>query len=370
MNLSEIQIDRGRLIENFRALKSLLLPGTHAIVVVKGNAYGHGFAEVVKVLAEEADGFQVDDIEELRLLRSLTAKRALVLGYITKRDIDEAVGLDCEISVFDLERLSSIAEAGKRHSMRPKIHLKIDALLGRLGFLPADIPNVIFDLKRFPELDLRAAYAHFANIEDTTDVVHANDQWEAFDSCCQQLQSSGWPELGTHISATSGVMTNWKGHSLARLGLGVYGMYPSGALARRHTELGLKPVIRWVSHLAQVKMLPAHHPVGYGLTFITPKPMRIGIVPQGYSDGVDRGLSSIGEVLVRGTRCSILGRIAMNMFAVDLSNVADAKAEDEVVLLGSQGEESIGAEEIASRLGTINYEITTRISPLLPRRIV
>jgi len=219
-------------------------------------------------------------------------------------------------------------------------------------------------------VELVSAYAHFANIEDTTDLGHAFDQVDAFDACWELLRSQGWPDVGRHLSATSGAMTIDKGNSLVRLGLGLYGMYPSASLARRHADLDLQPAMRWVSHLAQVKTLPAHHPVGYGLTFITPREMRIGIVPQGYADGYDRGLSNSGEVLVHGTRCSVLGRVAMNMFAVDLTSASDAVAEDEVVLLGTQGSERITAEEIASRLGTINYEVTTRISSQLPRRLV
>lgn len=236
--------------------------------------------------------------------------------------------------------------------------------------MPKELPAIVALLKATPEIEVVSAYAHFANIEDTTDLGHAYDQLEVFEACWNVLRSEGWPTLGRHLSATSGAMTVEKGNDLVRLGLGIYGMYPSASLARRHAELDLKPVMTWVSHLAQVKSIPAHHPVGYGLTFISPREMRIGIVPQGYSDGFDRGLSNSGEVLVRGKRCSVLGRVAMNMFAVDLTMVEDAAAEDEVVLLGAQGTERITAEEIASRLGTINYEVTTRITPLLPRRLL
>jgi alanine racemase len=128
--------------------------------------------------------------------------------------------------------------------------------------------------------------------------------------------------------------------------------------------------MRWTSHLAQVKTLPAGHPVGYGLTYRTPRPLKIGIVPQGYSDGYDRGLSNVGEVLVDGQRCPVVGRIAMNMFAIDLTPAPEARMEDEVVLMGAQGEDRITAEEIAAKLGTINYEVVARVSPLLPRIVV
>ena len=159
---------------------------------------------------------------------------------------------------------------------------------------------------------------------------------------------------------------------LVRPGIGLYGMWPSDDLKERLGKEGLvlKPVLRWVTHIAQVKTLPAGHPVGYGLTFVTSKPTKIAVIPQGYSDGYDRGLSNKGEVLIGGTRCPVLGRVAMNMFVADVSHLESVNREDEVVLLGAQRGERITAEEIAGRLDTINYEITTRISPLLPRIIV
>lgn len=361
MNLSEIQIDAEALRQNVQALRSLLSPGVSMIAVVKGNAYGHGLSPVVEAIESEVEGFQIDDLDELRELRRVTGKRALVLGYVAKSDVAEAVDLGGELALYDIERLPALAEVDA------KIHLKIDALLGRQGVLPKDLSEVLDSIQRYPSIHVLTAYAHFANIEDTTDLVHAIEQIETFE-CAYVEARDRFPGLGRHISATSGLMTLESGNDLVRVGVGVYGMYPSPALERRHAAIGLRPAMRWVSHLAQVKTLPARHPVGYGLTFITPREMPVGIVPQGYSDGYDRGLSNVGEVLVHGRRCRVLGRVAMNMFAIDLSDVPDARAEDEVVLLGFQGEDRITAEEVASRIGTINYEVTTRVSPLLPRQ--
>jgi len=361
LNLSEIQIDADALTHNVRSLRRLS-GSTPVAAVVKGNAYGHGLAEVVRVLESEVDAFQVDDLDELRALRAVTDKRALVLGYVPGDGLAEAVALGGELALYDLERLPEQGRLGA------KVHLKIDALLGRQGVVPRELDSFVAELARYPEIQVLAAYAHFANIEDTTDLGHAHAQIETFGAAFEKLRAA-FPEIGRHLSSTAGLMTVENGNDLIRLGIGAYGMHPSAPLRRRHTDLTLKPVMRWVSHLAQVKILPARHPVGYGLTYVTRRETRIGIVPQGYSDGYDRGLSSVGEVLVRGVRCTVLGRIAMNMFAIDLTDVPEAVAEEEVVLLGAQGTDRITAEEIASRLGTINYEITTRISALLPRSI-
>lgn len=362
-HLSYLEIDAAALRRNVAALRTLVPSGTRVAAVVKANAYGHGLGEVVRAVEAGVDGFQVDDIEELRAIRSLTEKPVLVLGYVPASQIEEARRLGGELAVYDAERLSLMS------GMR--VHLKVDALLGRQGVPPAEISAMLTAL-RAAKVNVVAAYAHFANIEDTTDLAHAHAQIEAFESAFAQIRAV-YPEVGRHFSATSGLMTvepEIGVNAWVRLGIGVYGQYPSVPLARTHRELNLRPALRWVSHLAQVKMLPARHPIGYGLTYITTKPTRVGIVPQGYSDGYDRGLSSAGEVLVGGVRCPVLGRIAMNMFAIDLSDVPTARVEDEVVLLGRQGEDEITADEIAARLGTIHYEVLARLSPLLPRETV
>jgi len=372
-NLSEIQIDGEALLHNLEALTRISPTGIRRAVVVKGNAYGHGLAEVVQALDGHVDYFQVDDFDELALLRQATQCPALVLGYVQEAQIVAALALDAEIAIYDAGRLATVDAAAKKLGKKARVHLKIDALLGRQGVLPSELAPFLDELRRYPNIELVAAYSHFANIEDTTDLTHAHAQSEAFTKCHAAIQAAGWPELGRHESATSGAMV-YEGeasdNNLVRLGVGVYGLYPSSALERSHSHLALRPAMRWVSHLAQVKTLPAMHPVGYGLTYITASEQTIGIVPQGYSDGYDRGLSSSGQVLVQGKRCPVLGRVAMNMFAIDLTNVPDAKAEDEVVLLGDQGDAIITAEEIALRIGTINYEVTTRVSPLLPRVVV
>lgn len=360
-----IEIDAEALRANLRSLRTLVLEGARVAAVVKGNAYGHGLAQVVQALDEEVDAFQIDDLEELKALRRLTDRPALVLGYVPLSSVGEALSLGGELAVYDIARLDAIESAGRSLGFAPRIHLKIDALLGRQGVPPGDLDRFLAELKG-RDLDLVAAYAHFANIEDTTDLTHAQAQLEVFEAALARIREE-WPQCGRHVSATSGLLTVESGSDLVRIGVGLYGLYPSVPLQRTHGHLALRPAMRWVSHLAQVKTLPARHPVGYGLTFITPREMRIGIVPQGYSDGFDRGLSSCGEVLVGGVRCPVIGRVAMNMFAIDLSAVPEARAEDEVVILGAQGGERITAEEMAARLGTINYEVVTRVSPLLPR---
>lgn len=370
MNLSEVQVSASALQHNVRALRKLTPVGCQVAAVVKGNAYGHGLPEVVRAIDDEVDCFQVDDLDELRALREVTDKRALLLGFVPRDQIAEALKLGCELAIFDIDRLEAISRAGSDQRITPRVHLKIDARLGRLGVLPERLPEMVSALRYHRGLQVVAAYAHYANIEDTTDLSHAEEQSRQLDACLRVLRNSGWPELKRHLAATSGLMARpAEADDLVRLGIGVYGLYPSEALRASSPELVLEPALRWVTHLAQVKDIPAGHPVGYGLTFVAARPMRIGIVPQGYADGLDRGLSNAGAVLIQGRRCPMIGRVAMNMVAVDLGEIA-AGPEEEVVLLGAQGADRITAEEVADSLGTINYEVVARISPLLPRRSV
>ncbi len=373
--LSYIEISKENLLHNLSMMKSLVKKDVKTVCVVKANAYGHGQNEVTSVLEDVADYFQVDDLQELKLLRTFSQKEILVLGYVAKDEMKEALELDGILGVYDEQQILALNATAKALGKKAVVHLKIDAYLGRQGVMPEKVQKIAAVLKRCAHVVLEGVYSHFANIEDTRDFSHAQKQINAFAVAVEILKQAGYENLKTHMSASSGIMV-WeknKGEShLVRPGIGMYGMWPSDDLKKRleSDTFFLKPVMRWVSHVAQVKIVPAGYSIGYGLTHVTKKETKIAVVPQGYSDGYDRGLSNVGEVLIRETKCKVLGRVAMNMFVVDVSHLEKVAAEDEVVLLGKQGEAQITAEEIAEKIGTINYEITTRISPLLPRTIV
>jgi len=371
--LSYIEISRDNVIHNFKTIKSFVSPSTKIACVVKGNAYGHGLAEVAKILDRYADYFQVDDLQELRELRKISEKPALVFGYVAKDELEEAIKHDAILSIYDLERLGILDKLARKQNKKVKIHVKIDANLGRQGILLDEVEGFVSQLNKFTNIIVDGVYSHFANIEDTTDFSHAQKQIRAFQKAVKIFADNGFTKIKKHISATSGILAYEKrGKSdIVRPGIGLYGMWPSEELRGVYGSFSfeLKPVARWISHVAQVKSLPANFSIGYGLTYITKKPTKIAIIPQGYSDGYDRGFSNKGEVLISGVRCRVLGRIAMNMFAVDVTG-SDVQVEDEVVLLGKQGKGTISAEESAEKIGTINYEITARISPLIPRIVV
>lgn len=374
-SLSYLEISAENVISNFLALKSKLHPDTKISCALKGNAYGHGQNEIAKILEPYVDYFQLDDLQELRVLRSISNKPALVLGFVEKSGLEEAIKLNCSLAVYDKEHLLVLNQIAERLNVIQPVQVKIDAHLGREGILLSTVGDFFETLKSCQNLSLEGVYAHFANIEDTSDFAHAQKQIDNYQEALKIIKDAGFHDFLTHISSTAGSLVYEKDQgiqSMVRLGIGVFGMWPSEELRGRYEndKLLLKPVHRWVTHVAQVKTLPEDYSIGYGLTYITSKETTIAVVPQGYSDGYDRGLSNCGEVLIQGSRCRILGRVAMNMFVVDISHLKDVTSEDEVVLLGKQGEEEITAEELASKISTINYEVTARISPLLDRIII
>lgn len=368
--LSWIEISRENLIHNISQIRGIL--GSHKLgVVVKANAYGHGMKEIVSVIENYVDYFQVDDFQELQEIRKYTNKPVLILGYMT---IPESViafkDYHAILGIFhnDPGRFEQLNQVGKQLGKKVPVHIEVDALLGRLGTLASDAENLIRTIREYEHIEVISLYAHFSDIEDAGNLDHAHQQHAQLKTLSEKV---GIPY---HISATSGILsdpnTNWGGNMM-RLGIGLYGIWPSESLRNQwQGKIELRSVLSWKTCVAQVKTLPAEYPIGYGRSHITKQETKIAIIPQGYSDGYDRGFSNKGYVLTGGTRCSMLGRVAMNMFVVDVTHLEKVAEGDEVVLVGTQGDASITVEELARIIGTINYEILARISPLLTRIVI
>jgi alanine racemase len=364
--LSYLEISKVSILTNIESFKKLIPKNTKLCAVIKGNAYGHGQNEVAKIIEKSINYFQVDDIEELRLLRKVSSKETFVFGYVPKEDLEELVLLDGILGVYDVERAAVLNSLAKKYSKKIRIHIKIDALLGRQGILLKDIPGFSKNLKKFKYLIIDGIYSHFSNIEDTDDLSHALKQMEYFDKARKIFEENGIHIPNRHFCATSGILVGNllnKTFEIARLGIGMYGLWPSENLKRRYQkDVCLRPALTWITHVAQVKNVGKGFPIGYGITYITHKPTTVAVIPQGYSDGYDRGLSNCGQVMIKGTLCPVIGRVAMNMFAVDAGGLK-LKQGDKAALIGSKNT----ADDIANKLGTINYEVVSRISPLLPR---
>ena len=201
--LAYVELSKNNLVCNIKQFRKLAKKGTKFAIVAKGNAYGHGQNEVIKILEPYADYFQVDGIEELEDLRKVSRKKVLMLGYVQKSDLSKAIKLGCILSVFSLEQLSTISAIARNVTKVQEVHLSVDAYLGREGFLPKDLRNVFQEIKEHKFIKLYGIYAHFANIEDTTDFSHAQKQINEYQKAVRLAGQYGFKNLQTHISPTS-----------------------------------------------------------------------------------------------------------------------------------------------------------------------
>jgi alanine racemase len=377
--LSKIEISKENLLRNLAQCRKNISSETKVAAVVKGNAYGHGVKEAVSILDGQVDYFQVDDLLELQEIREYTNSPVLVLGYIAEEQLNKFVELDATLGIYDLDTARRLNEVAGTSNKKVRVHVKVDSLLGRQGITVADAQDFFRNLQNLNNIEVEAIYSHFSNIEDVDDLEHATAQHVGLMEAKKVAQQVGFKNIVHHISATSGIMTeaghNWGG-AIVRFGIGLYGLWPSDSLRERFGEgFDLRPVMRWTTKVAQIKNVPQNYPVGYGCTFVTKRDSRIAVIPQGYSDGYGRHFSNNSEVLIGGVRCPVAGRIAMNMFVVDVTDAEkvlsrEIKKDEEVVLLGKQGDDEITADELAERVQTINYEIVTHVWPKLPRAII
>lgn len=372
-----LEINERALAQNIQTLQSLLNPGTRLCAVVKANAYGHGLKEIAHIAARNGvTSFAVDTVEDALFLRSfLPSAMIVVIGYVLREKLEEAVAADLELTVYDKETIRAVEEAAASRAKQARVHLKIETGTTRQGILPDDLSDTLDCIAACPHVTLNGLSTHFANVEDAEDPAYANIQYARFLDAKARVLTRGFSPEHIHCACSAAVIMypDTQG-TLVRAGISFYGLWPSATTerqARAHRlRVDWQPVLSWKTRIAQVKALKAGTPVSYGLTEILTKNSRVAVLPVGYSDGFDRRLSSVGEVLVNGQRCKVLGRVCMNMTMVDVSNVPNAVPEQEVILIGRGGRFELTAEELAQRAGTIHYEMLSRISPALPRVIV
>lgn len=369
-----VEVSAAAFKHNAKMLRRAAGGGT-LIAAVKANAYGHGLTETARTLAPLVDWFAVDAWTEGQAIRAAKVKNpVLLLGYTPHAFLPDVVKAGFSQVVYDLATVRKLAKLGT--ARKPAhVHVKLETGTSRQGVLAADVAAFARELRKHKTIVVDGAYTHFANIEDTTDSTYAMAQLERFNAMVADLRANGVNPAMIHSACSAAIMLYEGTHSGAvRTGISTYGLWPSKETRVTSTAqapwLQLKPVLAWKTMVAQVKHLPEGTPISYGLTEKLTRESRTAVIPLGYWDGFDRGQSSVGHVLIRGRRAKVLGRICMNMCVVDVTDIPGVKPEDEVVIIGKQGSEEITAEEFAGRIGTINYEVVTRINPLLPRVIV
>jgi alanine racemase len=376
--VERIEISRSSLVRNIGEFRRLIGRRRKFLAVVKANAYGHGLLEVARVaVAEGVDWLGVNSVDEGLTLRAAgIAAPVLVLGYAPLGALEEAVRGDLRLTVYNRETVQRLSELAVRLGRAVRLHVKVETGTWRQGVDPSQLAAFVGDIRRRPGLAVEGLSSHFANIEDTTKHDYPRRQLAAFRTAVRELEAGGPRIPIKHMSCTaSTVLFPEPGFNLARVGIGLYGLWPSketylSCLLDRKELLSLEPVLSWKARIAQVKKVPAGADIGYGGTYRTTRPTVLAVVPVGYYDGYDRGLTNAAHVLVKGRRAPVRGRVAMDFFMADVTDVPGVGLEDEVTLLGADGRERITAEDLAALAGTISYEILARINPLIPRIVV
>ncbi|MFH0837819.1 MAG: alanine racemase [Patescibacteria group bacterium] len=373
MELSWVEISKKALTSNVKTLRSLIGKDVKLGIAVKGNAYGHGLAECSKTFLEAgADYLCINAVFEAESLRKAGIKAPLLLiGYTPLSDLEKAVDLKCDLTVYNPETIHALGKLKKPVNL----HLKIETGNHRQRVRLDELPKIIEEFKKHRNLRMAGLSTHFANLEDRINHKYALYQLKEFKKAYRLLEEHGHAPHYRHCANTAAAILLPEAHfNFVRIGIGAYGLWPSETTLRAAEHAGinitLTPALTWKTIVAQVKEVEIGSLIGYGCTYEMPHKGRIAVLPVGYYDGYVRLLSSKGHVLIHGKRAPVIGRVCMNMIMVDVTHIPEVKLEDEVVLIGRQGKEEITAEEMAANSQTINYEVTTRINEMIPRRLV
>ncbi len=360
-----VEIDLNALRHNFALAAERAGGAERVLAVVKADAYGHGATQVALALRRQGvRWFGTALLEEARELRDAGLDESiLVLGGVFPGQEESFAALDLTPCIFDLgtaRRLNAAADAAGRSI---SCHLKIDTGMGRVGFLPEDLPEVLKQLRELEHLHFEGVLSHFALADDPSS-SHNEEQVARFHAVLDTLHEYDLHPRHVHIDNSAALFSDVMPEcTLVRPGVTLYGGYPSEHFA----PLDLRPVMHWRTVVAALKTLPAGRGVSYGHRFVTERPTRVATLPVGYADGYNRRLTGCGEVLIGGRRASVIGTVCMDWIMADVTDLPEVGVGDLVTLLGCDGDDCIRAEEWAERIGTINYEVYCQVSKRVPR---
>lgn len=365
---AEINLDA--VAYNMSSIKENLAEGTRIIAVVKMDGYGHGAIPIAQMI-EAYDyvwGFGVATIDEALLLRkSGIQKPILTLGGIFPDAYEELVKHDIRATVFKLATARQLSEEAVRQNKTVYMHIKVDTGMSRVGFRDdEESADIIKEISALPNVELEGLFTHFAKA-DEKDKTFTHNQINRYLAFKKLLKERDIQVSMYHCSNSAGVFdVSTANMDAVRVGAAMYGMYPSEDVDK--FAVPIVPVMTLKSHIIYIKDLRAGESVSYGGTFTAEKPMRVATIPIGYADGYPRSLSNKGWVLIRGHQARILGKVCMDQFMVDVTNIPGAREGDMVTLIGSDGGCEITLEDMGNRSGRFNYELVCDISKRIPRR--
>jgi alanine racemase len=373
-----VEIDRSALTSNIEQFRSLIGDKINLQAVVKANAYGHGILEVSRITLEAGvDWLGVHSLEEGLLLRQAGIDCPLiVLGYVSSQELEKAVAHTMRLTVYNFDTVRLLAQISRRLKKKVFLHLKVETGTHRQGIREEDVLPLIEEIQKHPNLVIEGLSSHFASIEDTTDHSYPRLQLKRFKSVVKKLEKNKIKIPLKHMACTAATILFPDTYfDMVRVGIGIYGLWPSketylSCILQKRKPIFLKPVLSWKTRIAQIKKVPRGSFIGYGCTYRTTRQTVLGVLPVGYYDGYSRSLSNFSYVLIKGHRAPLCGRVCMDFIMVDITDIPGVNLEDEVMLLGQDGEEAITADYLADLAGTINYDVVTRINSLIPRIII
>ena len=363
------KIDLDAVAWNMEQMKKNLKAGTEIVAVIKTDGYGHGAVQVASML-ESYDyvwGYAVATLDEAVVLRAAEIQKPiLVLGCIFPDQYWEMLKYEIRMNVYTKEMAEAISALAVEKGEQAYVHIKLDTGMARLGFSAEESSiEEIKEIAELPNLVLEGVFTHFAKA-DEEDKTFTMMQLEKFEWMTQRLEEEGVTFPYVHASNSAGIIDVRRAdYNLVRAGIAIYGLYPSEEVDKEKVQL--KPALSLKSHIAFVKDIPAGTPVSYGGDFVSEHQMRIATIPIGYGDGYPRSLSDTGYVLIRGKKAPIIGRICMDQFMVDVSDIPEVKFGDKVTLIGRDQEEYLPVEKLSELSGRFNYEFVCDLGKRIPR---
>jgi alanine racemase len=364
-----VEIDKSDFLFNLKKIKEYLKKDTKVLAVIKSNAYGHGGIELAKEAVKAGIyGIGVSSIEEGISFRKAGIKAKILVfgsGYPLEY-LSVAAFWDLIPTISSLQGLHALSALAQKYNKKLEFHLKVDTGMGRVGVVAGDNAKIMLQkIAAITDIKMSGMYTHFSVAD--TNLSYTQNQLDKFNETIKYAKKLGLKFI-SHAANTAALLSSKKTHlDMVRPGIGLYGLSPFEHVQQKFK---LKPVLSWKTKIIYLKKVSSGFCVSYGRTYVTNKSSVIATVPVGYADGYGRVLSNKADVLVRGKRCPVAGRITMDMMMIDVTDVKGVSIGDEVVLIGTQGKETIKAEELAKLQNTINYEITCSISPRVPRIIV
>ncbi len=363
------RIDLDAISYNMEQTRKRIGNDAKIIAVIKMDGYGHGSVPIARMF-EEKDfiwGYATASIEEAVILRKAgIQKPILVLGCIFPDQYETMLNYEIRATIYDIEGAKMISEAAKKMNKTAYFHIKIDTGMGRLGFLPGEeSADTILEISQLPNVKIEGMFTHFARA-DEEDKTYTYNQHDKFIGMKKAMEERKVRIEYYHCDNSAGIIDfpEMK-HDLVRSGISTYGLYPSEEVEKKH--LNLKPALELRSHVTYVKEVEPGTAISYGGTFVAEKKMKVATIPVGYGDGYPRGLSNQADVLIHGKRARILGRVCMDQFMVDVTDIPDVTFMDEVVLVGRDGQEYIPVEELSAICGRFNYEFICCLGRRIPR---